>query len=117
MATPFVWFDNIGVDRTKTTQFLTETFGWSAKDIGPMTFLTKGDGMPFAATCDAFQGVSGWVPYVEVEVLADAVAEAKSNGATIIAEDLQGPAGVATFITDPGGAPMALWKRGEGMGG
>ena len=115
MAAPFVWFDNIGTDRRETTNFLAKTFNWAHNDIGPMTFLTKGEEAPFAATCDAMQGISGWVPYIEVDRLVEAVADAEANGATIIAENLQGPAGVATFITDPGGAPLALWKRGEGM--
>lgn len=115
MAQAFVWFDNIGSNRKKTTDFLSETFDWVPNDIGPMTFLTKSEGMPFAAICDAMEGVSGWVPYVEVAALTEAVAKARENGATIIAENLQGPAGIATFITDPGGSPIALWKRGEGM--
>jgi len=115
MTTPFAWFDNIGSDRSKTTEFLSKTFDWASNDIGTMTFLTKGEGMPFAATCDAMEGISGWVPYVEVDALQDTVAKAKANGAVIVAENMQGPAGVATFITDPGGATMALWKRAEGM--
>ena len=114
MTTPFVWFDNFGTDRNRTTTFLSETFGLATNDIGSMTFLTKDEGMPFAATCDAMKGINGWVPYIEVDELTTAVAKAKANGATIVAEDLEGPAGVATFITDPGGAPLALWKRGEG---
>lgn len=115
MTAAFAWFDNLGSDRTKTTNFLSKTFGWVPNDIGPMTFLTKGEDMPFAATCDAMDGISGWVPYVEVDALPEAVANAKANGAVIVAENLQGPAGVATFITDPGGAPLALWKRAAGM--
>jgi predicted enzyme related to lactoylglutathione lyase len=115
MTTPFVWFDNIGSGRSKTTDFLSKTFGWATNDIGPMTFLMQGEAKPFAATCDTMQGVSGWVPYVEVDALQDAVEDAKANGATVVAENLQGPAGFATFITDPGGAPLALWKRAEGM--
>lgn len=115
MTTPFVWFDNIGSDRGKTTEFLSNTFDWAPNDIGPMTFLTKGEAKPFAATCDAMPGISGWVPYIEVDALAESVAKAKANGAVIIAENMTGPAGIATFITDPGGAPLALWKRAEGM--
>lgn len=115
MASPFVWFDNIGSDRTETTRFLENTFEWTANDIGPMTFLTKDGETPFAATCDAMQGINGWVPYIEVDALDAAVSNARENGATILAENLQGPAGVATFMTDPGGAPLALWKRAEGM--
>lgn len=115
MTAPFAWFDNVGPARTETTDFLSRTFDWATRDIGPMTFLTQGEGMPFAATCDAMKGISGWVPYVEVNDLSPAVSRAKANGAVVVAENMQGPAGVATFITDPGGAPMALWKRAEGM--
>jgi len=111
MPSPFVWFDNIGNNRAETTEFLTKTFGWSDNNIGPMTFLTKDNKLPFAATSDAMDGISGWVPYIEVDDLAPAVANAMSNGATLIAENLTGPAGIASFIRDPGGAPLALWKR------
>jgi len=114
MTAPFAWFDNIGSDRDATTDFLSKTFEWDTNNIGPMTFLTKGKDKPFAATCDAMKDVSGWVPYVEVDDLPTAVARAKANGAIVIAENLKGPAGVATFITDPGGASLALWKRAEG---
>ena len=115
MTAAFAWFDNIGSDRDATTDFLAKTFDWGTNNIGPMTFLTKGEGMPFAATCDAMKGVQGWVPYVEVEDLPAAVARAKGNGAAIVAENMQGPAGIATFISDPGGASIALWKCAEGM--
>lgn len=113
MASPFVWFDNIGADRVATTRFLSDAFGWSSNDIGPMNFLTReGDEMPFAATCDPMQGISGWVPYLEVDDLQAAVESARSHGAEVIAENLDGPAGTASFIRDPGGTALALWKRG-----
>jgi len=115
MPAPFVWFDNITPERGRTADFLSKTFGWSAHDIGPMTFLNADGKQPFAATCDSMDGLSGWVPYIEVEDLTAAVRNAQSNGAVIVAENLEGPAGIATFIRDPGGAPLALWKRGEAM--
>ena len=115
MSLPFVWFDNVGSARSETTAFLSRVFDWTANDIGPMTFLASGDAAPFAATCDAMAGVSGWVPYLEVDELSGAVKVAVANGATIVAENLEGPAGVATVIKDPGGAPLALWKRAAGV--
>ena len=116
MTLPFVWFGNIGSERKATTDFLQNAFGWIAKDIGPMTFLTaEGHEMPFSATCDAMEGAGGWVPYLEVEDLRDAVQNARKHGAEVIAENLKGPAGEASFIRDPGGAPLALWKRAPGM--
>ncbi|MBO9467135.1 Glyoxalase-like domain protein [Pelagimonas phthalicica] len=111
MTSPFVWFDNIGPARGKTTDFLAQTFGWTTQDIGPMTFLTNGGEMPFAATCDAMEGVSGWVPYIEVQDLSAETQKARDNGADILAEALEGPAGTATFLRDPGGAVLAIWKR------
>jgi predicted enzyme related to lactoylglutathione lyase len=110
---PFVWFDNIGASRNETAAFLAKTFGWIPSDAGQMTFLATGDEMPFSAAYDATDGVAGWVPYVEVDDLDAEVARARANGASVVAENLQGPAGVATFIRDPGGAPLAIWKRGE----
>lgn len=116
MPSPFVWFDNVSDNRSETTNFLQDAFGWSVQDIGPMTFLTnEGEDKPFAATTDAMENISGWVPYIEVEDLPSAVENAKRNGAEIIAENLKGPAGDASFIRDPGGAPLALWKRAPGM--
>lgn len=116
MTTPFVWFDNFGGNRAATTTFLQSTFDWDPNDIGPMTFLTSdGQERPFAATADTMDGISGWVPYVEVDDLPAAVKKAQENGAKIIAEDVKGPAGDASFIRDPGGAPLALWKRAPGM--
>ncbi|WP_298257975.1 VOC family protein [uncultured Litoreibacter sp.] len=116
MPSPFVWFDNIGAERSATTAFLQNAFGWSSNDIGPMTFLTaEGEEKPFAATADATPQITGWVPYLEVDDLPAAVENARKHGAEIIAENLKGPAGDASFIRDPGGAPMALWKRAPGM--
>jgi predicted enzyme related to lactoylglutathione lyase len=116
MATPFVWFDNLGANRAETTAFLQNAFDWAPNDIGPMTFLTAdGQEQPFAATAETMDGISGWVPYVEVQDLPAAVKNAQRHGAKIIAQDVKGPAGDASFIRDPGGAPLALWKRAPGM--
>jgi predicted enzyme related to lactoylglutathione lyase len=55
------------------------------------------------------------VPYLEVDDLPATVKNARNHGAEIIAENLKGPAGDASFIRDPGGSPLALWKRAPGM--
>lgn len=115
MTSPFVWFDNISGDRTSTARFLSDTFGWQQQDIGSMTMQVNGDNGPFAGVCDALDSVSGWVPYVEVDDLEAETRKAQSNGADVIAERLDGPAGIATFIRDPGGSVMALWKRRAGV--
>ncbi len=113
MPLPFVWFDNLNPARRETESFLQKTFGWSQQDIGPMTFQSAEGEKPFSAVCDPLEDLTGWVPYIEVEDLAAETAKAHSNGATIVASDLLGPAGTATFLRDPGGMPLALWKRKE----
>ena len=115
MPAPFVWYDNMTARPEEATRFLETMFGWQPKDIGTMTFLTnEGDDRPFAATCAEMDGVRGWVPYFEVDDLSAEPARARENGASVIAENVAGPAGNASFIRDPGGSPMALWKRGRG---
>ncbi|MEJ6392372.1 hypothetical protein V8J82_03840 [Gymnodinialimonas sp. 2305UL16-5] len=114
MPAPFVWFDNMTAQPQDTTHFLHAMFGWQREDIGAMTFLTeKAGATPFAATCHEMNGITGWVPYIEVEDLTAAVAIARRNGADVVAENVEGPAGNASFIRDPGGSPMALWKRSQ----
>ena len=49
----------------------------------------------------------------EVDDLSAATARARENGASVIAENVAGPAGDASSIRDPGGSPIALWKRGS----
>ncbi|MEO1680743.1 MAG: VOC family protein [Pseudomonadota bacterium] len=115
MPAPFVWFDNMTAQPQGATQFLHAMFGWQPRDIGAMTFLTEdGQDMPFAATCKALNGITGWVPYIEVDDLPAATARALEHGATVIAENVKGPAGDASFVRDPGGSAMALWKRDQG---
>ncbi|MEX0370729.1 MAG: VOC family protein [Tateyamaria sp.] len=114
MSAPFVWFDNMTAQPSAATEFLRATFGWRPKDIEKMTFLTEdGADMPFAAACDPLQDITGWVPYIEVDDLTAATVRAQQNGATVVAENVKGPAGNASFIRDPGGSPLALWKRGN----
>ncbi len=115
MPAPFVWYDNMTARPQETTAFLQSMFGWQPKDIGAMTFLSEsGVDMPFAAICNEMEGITGWVPYFEVDDLEAATDRARENGAHVMAENVKGPAGDASFIRDPGGSPMALWTRGQG---
>lgn len=111
MSSPFVWFDNIGDNRGASSEFLTDMFGWQQAEAGSMTMMLNGPDGPFAGVCDTMQGVSGWVPYIEVGDLAAATKKAQGHGAKVLTKDMVGPAGTATFISDPGGSVMALWKR------
>lgn len=54
---------------------------------------------------------SAWVAYVLVDDIAAATQKAKSLGATIMKDVTEVPGfGWLSFITDPTGAMLGLWK-------
>ena len=110
MAAPFVWFDNLGTAPDATADFLRSMFDWKPQTAGPRTFLgQEGAEMPFALTADSFAETNGWVPYVQVTDLEAETTRARDLGAQVLAENIKGPAGIATFLKDPGGATNAIW--------
>ena len=55
---------------------------------------------------------SGWVPYVEVADLDEAVARARKLGATVIVDRLEIPGrGAYGLLEDPAGAVVGLWQK------
>jgi predicted enzyme related to lactoylglutathione lyase len=54
-----------------------------------------------------------WLPYVEVESVAEVTARAWEMGATVLLEPREGPAGWRSVVAVPGGAELALWHPKE----
>jgi predicted enzyme related to lactoylglutathione lyase len=114
MTNPFVWFDNLNGKKSQSAQFLQSMFDWETKDLGPMQLVSDSKHGPFAGVSDEMESVCcGWIPYVEVDDLAIETSRARELGAEVVAADMVGPAGTATFLKDPGGAVLAIWKRAE----
>ena len=51
-----------------------------------------------------------WLPYVEVEQIAAATEHARGNGAAVVLEPREGPAGFRSVIATPAGGEIALWQ-------
>jgi predicted enzyme related to lactoylglutathione lyase len=51
-----------------------------------------------------------WLPYVEVERIADATAQARELGATVMLDRREGPAGWRSVVSSPAGGEVALWQ-------
>jgi predicted enzyme related to lactoylglutathione lyase len=51
-----------------------------------------------------------WLPYVEVESVAEATARAVELGASVLLAPREGPAGWRSVVTTPDGGEIALWK-------
>ena len=66
---------------------------------------------PFAGAGAKDLGVTGWIPYVQVQNLKDATTKATKLGAAVVKDSVKGPAGTFTVVRDPGGAAVALWQK------
>lgn len=51
-----------------------------------------------------------WLPYVDVESVADATARAVSLGARVMLAPREGPVGWRSVVTAPAGGEIAFWQ-------
>lgn len=111
MANEFAWFHNGSDKPSEAVAFYEKLLGWKSADGPPgMTMLTHGGG-PFAAVMPKKGEVSGWVPYVQVEDIAEATKRSVKLGAALLEDQTRGPAGIYSIVRDPGGAVVALWQK------
>jgi predicted enzyme related to lactoylglutathione lyase len=54
-----------------------------------------------------------WLPYVEVDQVAEATERARGLGAAILLEPREGPAGWRSVVTTPAGGEVAFWQPKE----
>jgi predicted enzyme related to lactoylglutathione lyase len=54
-----------------------------------------------------------WLPYVEVESIAEVTERARLLGASILLEPREGPAGWRSVLATPAGGEIALWQTKE----
>ena len=52
-----------------------------------------------------------WLPYVEVERVAEATAHARHLGAAVLLEPREGPSGWRSVVATPEAGEVALWER------
>jgi predicted enzyme related to lactoylglutathione lyase len=51
-----------------------------------------------------------WLPYVEVDQVAELTGRASRLGATVLMEPREGPAGWRSVVSTPAGGEVALWQ-------
>ena len=111
MQEGFVWFHNSSEDLKESAGFYEKLVGWKSSDAPAGMKMFEGAKGPFAGAGSKDLGVTGWVPYIQVEDLKEATAKAKKLGAEVIKDQVKGPAGTFTVIRDPGGAAVGLWEK------
>ena len=100
-------------DLPGAVDFYTRLFGWRAEqiEVGPSSYLgleLSGEIEGGVVECGAPRPL--WLPYVEVESIAEATDRARLLGAAVALEPREGPAGWRSVLTTPTGAEIALWQ-------
>ena len=111
MSEAFVWFHNHSANTTGSKAFYEKLLGWKAADGPKGSTLFAGVKGPWAALGPENYGVTGWLPFAEVDDVDAATKQAVKLGAEVIAAKTRGPAGEFSVVRDPGGAALALWQK------
>jgi predicted enzyme related to lactoylglutathione lyase len=92
--------------------FYTQLLGWrTEQDLGSgYLSLDLGKGIEGGVVeCDTERPL--WLPYVEVDDVAEATELARKLGATVLLEPREGPAGWRSVVAVQAGAEIALWQQ------
>lgn len=98
---------------SRACAFYARLFGWSAETIhlGPLSYLALGLGTAIGGgivECERDRPL--WLPYVEVDDVAEVTDRARLLGASVLLEPREGPAGWRSVLAAPAAAEVALWQ-------
>lgn len=118
MSNPFVHVELNTSDPEKAKAFYSKLFQWELEDIpnpavpsNIYTLIKVGTGTGGGIMKQIPGGPSGWLAYVEVDDIHAATQKAKSLGGKVMKDvtEVMGM-GWLSFIQDPTGAVLGLWK-------
>jgi uncharacterized protein len=118
VANSFVHVELNTADPEKAKAFYSKLFQWQLEDVpnpavpdGSYTLIKVGTGTGGGIMKQVPGGPSGWLAYVEVDDIQAATAKAKSLGGKVMKDvtEVMGM-GWLSFIQDPTGAVLGLWK-------
>ncbi len=100
-------------DLDKSKRFYAELFDWRVEDLktpgGDYALFHSGGSVEGGMIMDA---TPMWLSYITVDQLESAVTRAKALGARVLREKTEVPDnGWFTVLSDPGGAPFAIWQN------
>ena len=116
----FCWVDLATPDPEAAKRFYDALFGWEFEEAGgddePYS-MAKSDGHVAAGIAGVPEGPPRWQSYIAVESADDTAGKAEEAGAEVVmAPTTIGPPGRMAMLTDPAGAPFAIWEAGERAG-
>jgi predicted enzyme related to lactoylglutathione lyase len=112
-SSPLVHLELHTDDLPRARAFYSTLCGWSARriDAAGASYLTLhlggsvGGGM---VECHTPRPL--WLPYVEVEEIADVTERARALGGSVLLEPREGPAGWRSVVAAPAGGEVAFWQ-------
>jgi len=118
MANPFVHVELNTSGPEKAKAFYSKLFQWELEEIpnpaapdGGYTMVKVGTGTGGGIMIQVPGGPSGWLAYVAVEDIHAATQKAKALGGKVMKDVTEVPGmGWLSFIQDPTGAILGLWK-------
>jgi uncharacterized protein len=113
MTHPVVHLELHTGNLSRACAFYTRLFGWRAERVavGESSYLALGLGREFeGGVVESDTERSLWLPYVEVDDIERATAQARELGGGVALEPREGPAGWRAVIAAPAGAGVALWQ-------
>jgi uncharacterized protein len=121
MPNPFVHIELNTPDLERAKTFYGQLFQWELEEMadpitpgGTYTFIKVDKGTGGGMMTQAPNGPLGWLPYVEVDDIHAATEKAKSLGGKIMKPVTELPGmGWFSFIQDPSGAVLGLWKHAK----
>ena len=118
MANPFVHVELNTSDPAKAKAFYSKLFQWKLGDVpnpaapeGSYTMIEVGAGTGGGIIKQVPGGPAGWLAYVEVDDIHATTQKAESLGGKVM-KDVTEVSGMGwfSFIQDPTGAILGLWK-------
>jgi predicted enzyme related to lactoylglutathione lyase len=119
------WVETLQDDPRAAGAFYAGVFDWELAGPGPMPgggeyHVARLRGRDVAGIGSQPAGapqLSSWIPYVQVDDVADAVARAGKAGGSVLAPPFDaGPAGRIAVLADPAGAAFCVWEPAERVG-
>ena len=101
-------------DLARASAFYAELCGWRAERItagrGSYTALELAGGFGGGGVVQCQTEQPLWVPYVEVDRIAEVTQRARWLGASVLLAPREGPEGWRSVIATPAGGELALWQ-------
>jgi predicted enzyme related to lactoylglutathione lyase len=96
-------------DATGARTFYRELLGWRAATVAG-SYLALDLGHVGGGIVECGTERSAWLPYVEVDDVAERTAQAQELGARVLLEPREGPTGWRSVVVTPAGGELALWQ-------